>query len=250
MLTWTLPVDDRTITNWELKYTDSATPPKVVDWDSISTKPGTRSHLVTGLTSGLAYKFEIRATNPQGTTASDEVSTATKPDAPVIRATAGAQSGGNWPIVVNWAAPNNNGADITRYEYSHKEGSGAWSAPSNIGTVLSYTQTNANAGVTYTFRVRAVNSVGTSDWSNEASAVTGAPQAPVFESLWPGATFAQIRWTVPDGNGADVTGYDVQYRELTDPPSGWTDHAHDSVATQAFISVLMPGHTYEFQVRA
>ncbi len=259
MLTWTLPVDDRTITTWQLKYTDSATPPKVVDWASISSKPGTRAHLVTGLTSGLAYTFQIRATNPTGTTASDEVSTAAKPDAPVIRATPGAQSGGNWPIVVNWTAPNNNGADITRYKYSSKQGSAAWSTPFDIGTVLSYTQTNANAGVTYTFRVRAVNSVGTSDWSNEATAITGAPQAPVI-LLSTGDSVIFVEATgAPEDNGASINDYDVRYKLTSD--TTWTSHADDAnddpsdsgtldSSTNWNINLVTNGATYEVQMRA
>ena len=77
-------------------------------------------------------------------------------------------------MTLSWTAPaSNGGTAITSYEYE-QDGSGAWTTTG--GTSTSYTVTNLNNGQSYTFEVRAVNSVGPSPASNQVAATPMAEE--------------------------------------------------------------------------
>lgn len=88
-----------------------------------------------------------------------------EPFAPVLTATAG-----NTQVNLSWTAPHDGGSPITKYEISVD--SGAWTS---VGLVTSHTVTGLTNGTTYTFKIRAVNSVGNGAESNAVSATPAAP---------------------------------------------------------------------------
>src|SRR2546427_6319584 len=92
---------------------------------------------------------------------------ATIPSAPQnLQATAGV---GN--VALTWDTPSSDGGSaITGYKVYRSTSSGTETAYVNLGNVNSYTNTGLTPGVTYFYKVRAVNSVGLSPLSNEASA--------------------------------------------------------------------------------
>ncbi len=106
----------------------------------------------------------------------------TAPGAPTsVTATAGDRS-----ATVNWDAPSDGGSPITGYEVTPYIGSTAQTAQTVTG---SPPQTNTTVsglqnGTTYTFRVRAMNAVGTGPASTASNAVIPAaappPGAPAF----------------------------------------------------------------------
>src|SRR5437588_4190719 len=79
-------------------------------------------------------------------------------------------------INLSWTAPSNNGgAAITGYKIERSpDGGTTWSIiQSNTGsTTTAYSDTGLAVSTTYTYRVSAINSVGTSSPSNTASATT------------------------------------------------------------------------------
>ena len=76
------------------------------------------------------------------------------------------------------------------------------------------------------------------------------PDAPVVEAAaTDGQTELDVTWTAPTNTGPAITDYDVQYREAGSEDD-FSDASHDGVATQATITELSPGVTYEVQVRA
>ena len=103
--------------------------------------------------------------------------------APAI-ATPGAPTGvgatpGDGQVTLAWTAPDSiGGGDITGYEYE-QDGSGSWT--STGATATSHTVTGLTNGQAYTFRVRAVNSVGPGEASAASASVT-----PVEGLLWVG----------------------------------------------------------------
>ena len=78
-------------------------------------------------------------------------------------------------VNVTWTAGTGTGAPTTGYEVERKEGSGAYMsvAPAHTGVMASYADSSVSAGMTYTYRVRATNAFGSSDWveSNEVTAM-------------------------------------------------------------------------------
>src|SRR5438132_1980987 len=78
-------------------------------------------------------------------------------------------------INLSWTAPNNGGSAITGYKIERSaDGGSTWSTlVANTGiTGTTYSDTGLARTTTYTYRVSAINSVGTSSPSNTASATT------------------------------------------------------------------------------
>ena len=76
----------------------------------------------------------------------------------------------------------------------------------------SYTVTGLTNGKAYTFKVQAVNAVGTGAYSAASSAVTPAapPGAPVIGKATSSHRTATIKWSPPKATGGlPITGYSV-----------------------------------------
>ena len=85
-------------------------------------------------------------------------------------------SAGNATVPLSWSAPSNNGgSQITNYNIYRSTSSGTETLLATTGNALSYTDNTVTNGQTYFYKVSAVNSVGESSQSNEASAVPSVP---------------------------------------------------------------------------
>jgi hypothetical protein len=145
---------------------------------------GATSLVVTGLTNGTAYRFQVRATNAIGTSAYSALSTAvtpaTVPGTPTALAVGGAV-GGAVTASVTWTAPAANGSPITGYMVVTLRMSSAAANATVVSTTTSavlpatprtFTATGLVNGVTYRFQVIAVNAVGNGPTSARSNAVT------------------------------------------------------------------------------
>ena len=164
-LNWVQPSGGAAVTHYEYELDLSDT------WTSTgSTAP---TYTVRNLMNGQSYTFRVRAVNTARQSAASNsqstTPTATEPDAPQnLSATRGDQQ-----VTLRWTAPTSDGGEpITRYEYE-QDRSGTWT--STDSTATSYTVRSLTNGQFYTFRVRAVNSIGPSGASNQTTA-TPAPR--------------------------------------------------------------------------
>ena len=165
----------------------------------------------------------------------------TAPHAPTnLTATAGDQK-----VDLSWTAPSNDGGKtITRYEYE-QNGSGTWT--STGGTATSYTVGNLTNGQSYTFKVRAVNSLGNGTASDASSSVTPAtvPGAPTSLSAMVGDQQVELSWTAPASNGGAPI---LRYEYEQDSSGTWTSTG--GTATSITVRNLTNGQSYSFRVRA
>ena len=183
-LTWTTPGNGgSSITKHQ--YREKVGTGEFGNWTNIpnSTEGQTNanSYTVPNRTNGTTYTYKVRAANAQGeSTESNEDSarptatvTSTVPPAPTnLTAQAGDRS-----VTLTWTTPGNGGSSITRHQYREKIESGEFGNWMNIpnsaegqANANSYTVPNRTNGITYTYKVRAVNAQGQSTESNQASA--------------------------------------------------------------------------------
>jgi uncharacterized repeat protein (TIGR01451 family) len=142
--------------------------------------PGTTivptSVVVTGLTNGVTYQFEVAATDSVGTSAFSAPSNSVTPFAPTAPTapTNVSAIAGDASAQVAWtAAASDGGSAITGYTVTARVGG----TPSGItatacGTCTGATVTGLTNGTTYTFTVHATNGIGNSAESAPSNAVT------------------------------------------------------------------------------
>ena len=114
-------------------------------------------------------------------------------------------------------------------------------------TTTSFTNTGLTNGKTYFYKVAAVNSVGTSALSNEASAKpqVGAPPAPTGLTATPGSARVKLKWTASAG----AKSYDV-YRGTSAGAESATPVATGITRAAYTASGLTAGQPYFFKVAA
>jgi hypothetical protein len=210
----------------------------------------TSGAIVTPLTNGTEYTFRVAAVNDVGTslfTESDAVTPATTPDAPTNVTAAR----GDRQATVTWDTPLDGGSPITGYTLEYRAaGSSAWTTFSTTATSGAIVTPLTN-GTEYTFRVAAVNDVGTSLFT-ESDAVTpaSAPDAPTNVTVVGGAVRTTVSWTAPaDDGGLPPVTYELQYLDTSDPETPIPVTVDPATATSQDVTGLAPG-TYVFEVRA
>ena len=167
----------------------------------------------TGLTNGTTYFYEVSASNSAGEgplSSFASATPATTPGAPTgLTATASAGQ-----VALSWTAPSTNGGSaVTGYQIWRSTTAGAETLlASPAGTQTTYTNTGLTNGTTYFYTVKAVNLIGASGASNEASATpVSVPGAPRSVSAKTAATKGvTLTWAAPTSNGGSaITGYKI-----------------------------------------
>jgi FtsP/CotA-like multicopper oxidase with cupredoxin domain len=194
---------------------------------------------------GNLYSYRVVAYNAAGDSPSNTVvaSILSAPGAP-LNPTAVA---GNLQATITFAAPIfNGGSTITGYTVTSVQGGGT---DINAGsTALKHVVTGLTAGSTYSFTVKATNSVGTGPASAASNSVLiftvpGAPRTVVAVA---GNARATVTFLAPASNGfSPITGYTV-----TSVQGGGTDINAGSTALSHTVTGLTNGNTYSFVVVA
>ena len=224
---------------------------------------GSTSAVVNGLVGGQAISFRLAAVNPLGTGA---YSVATAPVVPTVPVTVpaaptnvvanAANTTQKW---VSWNAPANGGSVIKDYTVQYSSNAGqTWytvaHAPSAATAVL---VSGLSTRIRYSFRVAAVNAVGTGAFASPAPPPSTVPVKPATVAGVPtkltaattGTGEKTLSWTAPASNGGSaITTYVVQYAAIG---GGWVTVAHaPSTATSLVVSGLNPRVRYSFRVAA
>ena len=196
------------------------------------------SYTVTGLHTGEEYTFAVKARYNIGTSsdysspASATPTTSSKPPSKftVPNAPAGLTATASSPIQIDlvWNAPTNDGgSQITGYKIDVKTGTGAYvTLKENTGsTARTYTHAERTTGTTYTYKVYAINSVGTSGPSNEVSVTPAASSAPPVSKTKPSQPSSlvatavsqnqiNLSWKLPTNDGGEpISGYKIEASE-------------------------------------
>jgi protocatechuate 3,4-dioxygenase beta subunit len=147
---------------------------------------------------------------------------------------------GDKQVTVRWKAPpNDGGLPITRYVVEGTQDSGCVT----LGNLVCMIEDLDN-GESYTFTVKASNSVGLSPASTPSASVIpfGKPKPPTAVKATAGTEKATVSWTPGGDNGRAISGYTV-----TSSPSGKTCQ---TAATTCEVTGLTGGTSYTFTVKA
>ncbi|MGO8671962.1 MAG: choice-of-anchor tandem repeat GloVer-containing protein, partial [Capsulimonadaceae bacterium] len=197
----------------------------------------------TGLTNGVNYFYTVAAVNDGGTSPPSTEASAT-PEAPVLSApTALTATAGDAQVSLSWTgSAGATSYNVYRATTSGDEGSTA------IGTTAGTTYTNSGLtnGVTYFYKVAAVNASQTSVQSGEASATPEPPipAAPTGLTATTGDTQVSLSWTASSG----ATSYNI-YRATTSGGEGSTAIG-TALATTYTDTGLTNGVTCYYKVAA
>ena len=207
------------------------------------------SHLT--LTAGASYDFQVRSNSVFGSVDLEGHYTSTVaatpydvPDAPTNLTLVE----GDRQIAASWTAPAGNGAAISGYSVQYRlTTTSRWEDWSHAGSGAAATITGLTNGLAYFVQVAAINRAGAGPFSDTVSQTpAGTPLAPPYLALTAGEGQIEAAWTAPEGNGAAVTGYSVQFRTAT--ATLWSDWGHSGTGTAATITGLTRGLTYQVRV--
>lgn len=149
-------------------------------------------------------------------------------------------------IDVTWT---DNATTETGFELERKVDGGNFSRISTPSVNASaFTDRNVTSGSTYTYRVRAVNSGGNSEYSNEASATPpyAPPGTPSLLKLTPiGSTELEVTW---QSGGGSITAFELEHRESAGVFST-VDQFNSSTFSTRLVG-LAPASNHFLRIRA
>lgn len=215
-LSWSMP-EGWNPTEYLITYTDG---------DKISLRTSEKSYLITGLTNGETYTFEVQAV--YGDLISGAVSAAAKPTTSRFAVSDLVAEGSANMVILTWTKPSTN---VTSYTLTYSSDNTAAQEISIEADKESYTVDELENDVIYTFSLVANYAKGPSEpavakampalavpyFLDRTTAAVNQPVKFTFNTEgYPSAT--NIRWTFPDGK--ILTGTEVSYGI----PSSGTQH--------------------------
>lgn len=206
-LSWSMP-EGWNPTEYLITYTDG---------DKISLRTSEKSYLITGLTNGETYTFEVQAV--YGDLISGAVSAAAKPTTSRFAVSDLVAEGSANMVILTWTKPSIN---VTSYTLTYSSDNTAAQEISIEADKESYTIDELENDVIYTFSLVANYAKGPSEpavakampalavpyFLDRTTAAVNQPVKFTFNTEgYPSAT--NIRWTFPDGK--ILTGTEVSY---------------------------------------
>jgi hypothetical protein len=176
-LSWTAPANNggSQISGYQIeRSTDSGS-----TWSVPVPNTGSVSTMYSdaGLAHSTTYTYRVSAINSIGASSPSNTSSATTFNAvPLAPTGLNATVVSPFQINLSWNAPiDNGGLAITGYQIERSMNHGTtWSTSTpNTGNTTTYNDTGLSSSTTYSYRVSAINSAGTSPPSNTAYATTG-----------------------------------------------------------------------------
>jgi hypothetical protein len=231
------------ITNYQYS-TDGST-----NWIAVSSITSAVQVVITGLTY-QTYSIYLRAVNGAGNGAASATSVTTTPylapDAPIVNSVVL----GDRSATINFTAGASNGRAITNYQYTcSSTGTDSWVTIDPASTTSPIIVSNLINGTTYSVKLKAISSAGSSV-ASAAQSVTPAtaPEAPTITSVTAGNLKATINITANATNGSAITNY--KYTCSSTGVDNWITLSPESASTTIVVTGLSNETLYSVKVIA
>ena len=192
--------------------------------------PTSSSYTDTGLSNGTKYFYVVLAVNSGGDSA-DSAQVSATPDAPSTppaSPTGLKATGGNAQVSLSWNA----GAGAVSYDVKRSTTSGGpYGTAVASATATNYTDSSVTNGTTYYYVVSALNTVGQSANSAQASATPTLPTANVTITINPAQTKPISPWIYGVNSYSEVTGTPPQLTFDRAGASRWTAYNWETNAS-------------------
>ncbi len=170
----------------------------------------------TSVINGILYSYKVRCNNSFFDSVFSKVVSgypATVPEPPIDLKVV---SGDNY-LVVRWDVPSfDGGYPVTTYivEKTYLD-NGTFIEKFQTGS-LSVNDTNVTNGIRYGYRVRAINQIGSSEFTDWVEGTPiGVPSIPIGGNVRSGDGYVQLNWQMPESDGGSpILGFKV-YRNET-----------------------------------
>lgn len=234
---------------YETAYVVERSADGVTGWAEIGqTGPDVTTYADRNLAAGTAYFYRVKATNPVGTSAASAVATATTVVArPAAPSGLTAVANGTTAVELNW----NDLPDETAYYIERATDAVNFTQIALLAfDTVSYVDTQVSAGNTYTYRMRAANVGGKSDYSSPVSvtlaAATGVPEVPEeLKAAAMGGGQIGLSWRDVAGEAAYVI------ERSADAGKSWRKVATLGADSRQWLDGgLTAGVTYGYRIRA
>ena len=259
-LEWDAPSDigSGRITGYRIEVSDTGDDG---DWSILErdTDDTETTYTHTRLKPGTRQYYRVAAINREGEGPwSRTASATTEGGVPSEPRNLTAAESGSSRINLSWSAPTSDGGSrITGYKIEVSSNGGrTWSVEEDDtrSSSTTYAHRGLESGTRWHYRVSAINSEGTGEPSNVASATTdiGAPRAPTsLSAVASGESQIRLSWAPPsDDGGARIVGYRIDVS--TTGGSSWTVLSGNtgSISTSYTHSNLPPGSRRSYRVAA
>jgi len=202
----------------------------------VTTSNATTKYSHTGLSTDETYIYRIYSINAEGTSDDSSPQAVATPKSnsepledivPNTPTSLTAVDKSPTSIELNWIKPaTNNGPPVVGYKIEVKEGSSSYATlvDNTQSTNTKYTDTDLTTNTEYKYKIYAINSIGASVSSNEASATPLTSSSEPTENIKPNPpkslkavagspTEIILSWREPTpNNGPDVTGYEIEFK--------------------------------------
>ncbi|WP_417216808.1 Ig-like domain-containing protein [Arthrobacter sp.] len=248
--------DSKAVISWDAPSNNGAPIESyTVSGDGVKQTCQTTTCTITGLKNDHVYNFTVTATNAVGESEASAASADARPDVEPEQPGAPASTSGDEQVSVKWNKPVSRGSAVTSYnlEISPAPASGVSQVSGVTGT--SHTWKGLKNGVSYQFRVQAVNKADKpSQWSTYSASVI--PAGKPFQPAAPTAVRSQsnvnggvvnVNWNAPGDNGAPIQGYTLKVHQ-----GGSTVRSISvgSGSTEQTVTGLKTTASYSFTVTA
>jgi fibronectin type 3 domain-containing protein len=209
----------------------------------------------TGLTASTNYSYRVRATDASNNLSaySNTASATTPVNSPTAPGSLAASATGPAQINLSWTASTETGGTISQYLVERCQGAGCSSfAQIGTSTTTSYGDTGLTGSTSYSYRVRASDSLNNlGPYSATTSATTPAPTltAPTSLTASPsGPVQINLSWTASTETGGTLSQYLIERCQ----GSGCTTFVQVGTSTTTlFSNTGLTGSTsYTYRVRA